>query len=303
MKNQTLNKALLLLVAVLTLALTSCEDPVPLDDYIPRKIIESYIIVGEPIQDLAISKTQPLNTIFSATFSRKEGSDLVKSFVIEEINTSGQVINTLLMERDTANLWDAIDKSYLVKPNTKYKIRIHFQDGDSATGETNTPGQISWNENQRVRRNIQFPIDTLKAPSTDTLSWNAVPGASFYMIGIRCLDTLDYGKYLTPATDEMNRRIARSYRGNNFFREISFNALIANTRSSVVWGAFKWFGRQEVAMYAPDFNMIRWFLANRGSRDYNPLLGSLKSNSENTFGFFASASVVRDTVFLLKNQP
>lgn len=303
MKNQTLNKSLLLLVAVLTLALTSCEDPVPLDDYNPRKVVESYIIVGEPIHDLAISKTQPLNTTFSATFSRKEGADLVKSFIIEELNTGGVVVNSLQMERDTANLWYSIDQTYLVKPSTRYKMRVSFQDGDSAVGETTTPGQITWNESQRVRRFIQFPIDTLKAPSTDTLSWNAVPGGSFYMIGIRCLDTLEYGKYLTPATDEMNRRIARSYRGNNFFREISFNALIANTRSSVVWGAFKWFGRQEVAMYAPDFNMIRWFLANRGSRDYNPLLGSLKANNENTFGFFTSASVVRDTVFLLKNQP
>lgn len=298
-----MNKSILILVALLTLASTSCEDPVPLDDYTPRKIIESYIIVGEPIHDLAVSKTQALNVSFSATMSRKEGSDLVSSFIIEELNTSGAVVNSLQLERDTANLWGAIDKSYLVKPSTKYMIRISFQDGDSATGETITPGQISWNENQRVRKSIQFPIDTLKAPSTDTLSWNAVQGGSFYMIGIRCLDTTGYGQYLIPSTDEQNRRIERSYRNNNFFREISFNALIANTKSSVVWGAFKWFGRQEVAMYAPDFNMIRWFLANRGSRDYNPLLGSLKTNSENTFGFFASASVARDTVFLVKNQP
>jgi hypothetical protein len=299
MKN---NISIVILITLISVILGSCEDPVPYDDYIPRKIIESYLLVGQPIEDVSVTKTQPLNIAFNTNKSRKEGAELVESFFIEELASDGKVVKSLQLEKDST-LWHAIDRTYLVKAETKYKLRIKFKDGDSATGETTTPQQISWNPKYQIKKFVQFPLDTINLPSTDTLGWSSVPNVGFYLIGILNLDTLEYGKYLNPPFEQKNRRITGGGRGDNFFKEASTNVLIANTKSSVVWRAFKWYGKHEVAMYAPDFNMIRWFLANRGSRDYNPLLGSLNSNNENTFGFFASASVVRDTFVLVKNQP
>jgi len=66
-----------------------------------------------------------------------------------------------------------------------------------------------------------------------------------------------------------------------------------------VWSAFKWFGLHEVAVMAADWNLVRWYLQNVGVNAVNPLLGSV----EGGIGVVGSAYAIRDTFFLLKNQP
>ncbi len=292
-----------LIIVLISFLFFSCEDPVPLDDYIPKKIVESYIFVGEPITGITVAKSQPLNIKFDKVKSFKEGASMVTEFYVEELDANKNTVLKLDLVVDSTH-WSAKDLSYRVKAKTNYRITVKFSDGDNATGETQTPDLIAWNTKLPVKEFIQYPKDTINYPDRDTIGWSSVAGVSgFYMLSIRNLDTLEYGKYLNPPIpEEKNRRIEREFREDNNFKELGVVVLIANTQTTVVWNAFRFFGRHEITVHAPDFNMIRWYLANRASREYNPLLGSLKANSENTFGVFASTSFARDTTFLLKNQ-
>jgi hypothetical protein len=88
-----------------------------------------------------------------------------------------------------------------------------------------------------------------------------------------------------------------------FYKEKTYWAFITNQKSQTVWMAFKWFGKHEVSIYSPDFNMLRWYMNTVFSQEHNDLANSVKSNNNNVIGVFGSASVVRKEIFLLKNQP
>jgi hypothetical protein len=49
-----------------------------------------------------------------------------------------------------------------------------------------------------------------------------------------------------------------------------------------------------------DFNYLRWVLQRLSASEYNELLGSVEGNG---IGVFGSLHAVKDTFFLIKNQP
>jgi len=270
-------------------AFNSCEDPIP-TDYKQEKIVEAYLYVGQPISNILIRNSLALSD-----------SILYQKSVINN------AVVKIIVDNDTLNLdFDFENNSgyyynniqYLVEADKKYFIKINFNDGKEVIAETFTPKVSEWIK--KANKNIQFPLDSIRAIPTDTIAWKPVLGQSFYMLAVICLDTLNYGKYQTPPTNELNRRIERSFRSENFFKEIAFFTFVPNDNTPVVWSAFKWYGNHEVALYSTDWNMTRWFLQVQASREYTPLLGSVSGNA---IGVFGSAAAIRDTFFLVKNQP
>ncbi len=278
-----------LMIAVVAAFICSCEDDIPMD-YKPENIVEAILIVGEPIQNIKVLKSQPLYHNYN----------YYKSFIKDaEVIISGDGMQfRLLFNSDTAHPeYYFPDKSYLVKPATKYEIEVRLSDGKILTGETTTPMASSWLT--KPKKFVQYPLDTLKLPSRDSISWQRVPGYDFYIVASICLDTLEYGKYLSNPTDEKNRRVYNPFASDRFYRELSTTSLVPSTQVPIVWPAFKWFGLHEVVIYTPDWNFTRWLLQNVATNSVNPLLGSI----EGGVGVFGSASALRDTSFLMKNQP
>lgn len=272
-----------------TFVFISCEDPIPMD-YKQEKIVEAYLYVGQPINNILLRNSIALSD--SIQYQKSIITDaIVKIFVDKD---------TFNLDFDFANNsgYYYNNKNYLVEPDKKYNIKIIFKDGKEVVAETFTPNISEWIK--KVNKNVQYPLDSISAISTDTISWSAVPKQSYYLLSVICLDTLNYGTYQNPPTNELNRRIERSFRSENFFKEIGFFTLIPNTKSSVVWSAFKWYGKHEVAISSIDWNMTRWFLQVQASREYSPLLGSVSGDA---IGVFGSAAATRDTFFLVKNQP
>lgn len=296
-------KLKILLVSIVSvLVLNSCGDPIPLGDYQERYLIEAFIFVGQPINEIRISKSQSLTDSFKLNKSYKEGLALIKSAVINELDSKGNIIKTLNLIPNSLNLY-AQDTSYLIKEQTLYSIRVEFLDGEIITGETTTPSLTTWDPKYSIRKEVQFPVDSLNANPTDTIAWTPVLNSSYYIVAVKCIDTLEYGKYKSPQDlAEKNRRINRPARGDNFFKDQTSMGFLPTTKTPVVWSIFKWFGKQEVYIYAPDYNMIRWFLQNRTSREYNSLLSSVKSTSGKGIGVFGSSSVIKDSFFLVKNR-
>lgn len=281
-------KVLILLIIVSGIFTTSCEDPVP-TDYIPQNFVDGVLIVGDPIQNIVVSLSQPALDSFDFAASLIRDAEVIirgdgRDFVLKTDQ-----------EGETGYYYD--DETYLVKPNTTYELEVNLSDGTKITGKTETPSETEWV--YRVKKQLQYPLDSIKLPATDSIAWQKVEGNPFFLISIMSLDTLEYGKYLDPPTEEMNRRIERPFHDDDFYREISQWGLIPNTKTSVVWSAFKWYGLQQVAIYVPDGNFFKWFLQHVILQEYDDLMGSV----EGGFGVFGSASVIRDTTFLIKNLP
>lgn len=286
MKN---SKLIILMLAVFSIIFVSCGDDIP-TDYKPENFVEAVLLVGEPIRNISVIRTQPIYHPY----------DYYKSFIKDAqviIRGDGREF-PLRFNFDTLNpgyFFD--DEEYLVKANIEYSLEVTLSDGKILTGKTTTPGMNEWVK--RPSKFIQYPIDSTSLPAGDSISWQRIAGYDYYLIAIVCLDTLEYGKYLDPATNEMNRRIYKPFASERQYKDVSQTAFVPNTKTPIVWSTFKWFGMHEVIVYTPDWNFARWFIQNVGQGSVNPLLGSI----EGGIGVFGSASAIRDTAFLKKNQP
>ncbi len=291
MKNN--NKFRIILASILLsmgIFLNSCEDAVP-TDYVKQNFVEAFIFVGEPIENIVVMHSQPVQEKFDYEKAMIRDAEVV-------ISGDGQVFNLMINAVGDSGYYNP-NKTYLVKPNTKYDLSIKLKDGSIITGTTTTPNVVSWTDG--LKDTIQYPKDTINLPDRHYISWSPVEKAKFYLLSIIPMDTLEYGKHLSPQTDELNRRVYNSFTNDmdEYYYERSTYPLIANTQTSVVWAAFKWFGLHQVNVMVPDENFLLWYLQNTQQGQINNLLSTVKGTG---FGVFGSASIARRNMFLLKNQ-
>jgi hypothetical protein len=284
----------LLGVVILMTALNGCEDPIPTDNYIPRPFIETFLIVDERIEGILLSYSQPIDKVFDYKVS------VIKNASVT-ISTATDKLQMAFRDTPRGGEYYCPDTSVRVKPNTQYFLEVRLQDGTLLTASTTTPGRIRYT--QPPRPVLYFPADTnnLNAPQDDSLmlKWTAEPNTKEYLIRITCLDTMEYGKYLTPATAEKNYRRTRFF--DNEFDPRRNNptdyGFITTTNVPTVWNAFKWFGPHEIVIYAADRNFVEWFKLSFTGNTFDFLKSNIKGNG---IGVFGSASQAYSKIILMK---
>ena len=306
-----------IILAILAIFVTSCEDPAPMD-YIQDCYIEGYLLAGEPITGFRVTYTQPLDQPFSVKNGNITDAS-VKIICYKGYTDSIEQVLTLAYKQDDSLAQKSgfySDPGFKIKPLTKYRLEININDNEKTriTGLTYVPDSISWIK--PPKDTINYPKDTNALPVDNNLEieWRRVNSTMAYILCTDCLDTVGYGKYLSPPTAERNRPVYNFITNQmskrqdtarpSYYKEKTWVGMIRNTHTQTVWMAFKWFGPHLVSVYAPDFNMLRWFFASMyGGQNYG-ITNSVKSeNGKRAFGVFGSASVVRHYLFMKKNQP
>lgn len=293
--NIFLRRTLLGVACALVAILGGCEDAPP-NDYVPQYVVQAYLIVDQPIQGISLTRSQPLTDTF-----RMENGIITDADV--RLTVDGNTLQLRHRGEGGPGGYYYPDSAVLVKPNTLYKLEITTKDGSHITAQTLTPGVVEWK---------RAPLDTITIPPKNNsaylnppdsldLSWTAVPGVDEYLISVTALDTLDYGKYLTPPTGTQNRRVNPDFdefEEGRRHTELTRWGFVANDRTPIVWAVFKWFGPQEVTLYAADDAFVRWFKMTQwtGNAQYDPLLGNVRGDG---IGVFASASVAKKKIFMI----
>jgi hypothetical protein len=286
--------ALLVLAALVAMStFTGCEDAAP-TEYIPQTVLEAFLIVGEPIQGIRVTRSQSVTDTFRYRNSAVSDADV-------RLVAGDQSLQLQYRANDGVGEYFLPDSTVRVQPGVNYRVVVTLTDGSVVSGATRTPEQIEWIDAPKSR--LYYPTDTIALPAPDSLglSWTPAPSISEYIVAVRALDTLGYGQYLEPPTDERNRRIERFFEKDApFYNEVTRYGFLQGTNTPISWFAFKWFGRQEVAIYAADAAFVNWFKMThfQDPPAYQPLLG----NVEGGLGVVASASVARKEVFVVKNQ-
>lgn len=279
----------------------SCEDPVP-TDYEPQNYLEAALIVGQTIDNIVLMRTQPIQDTFNYEKSLIRDAEVI-------ISGDDKTFKLLIDANGERGYYS--NEPYVIKGNTKYTIEIRLSDGGLITGSTLTPDTLSWI--REAPNTIQYPIDTVKKASRDTLIWSgtATPVIfngdikdGFWGISIKALDTLQYGIYLDDVPDsELNRRLFSQFNSSNTewrYKELALWGLIPSKQTPVIWQYFKWYGLHEVSVYNLDNNYLSWALQRITQSEYDERLSSVQGNG---IGVFGSMTAIRDTFFLLKNQP
>ncbi len=292
---------------IFLILLISCEDPVPYD-YTPENILQAFLIVGDPIEDILLFKSQPINKTFeieNAVIDNAEITIKYSAFDLAQLDFTFQEEFRLEYRKDKGLKY--VDNSgHIVQKLSRYEILIKLPDNSTIEAMTITPDSLIWKD-AIAANNVQYPIDSINFSTSDELLiWEPVSALTsaqtngYYHLQVKNLDTTEYGIYLDPPDPEkMNRRITRDHRPDWRYNETSSSNYIPSTNTSVVWNIFKWYGRHEITIYSMDFNWSRALLQQLASSAYDPLLSSLEGNG---IGTFASACAIRDTFFLVKNQ-
>lgn len=285
----------LLAALVVVLGASGCEEAPP-NAYTPVPFVTAYLFVDQPITDVQVMMTQPLSEAFSYG-----GGQIPDARVSIEGGGGTHVLGYRVV--DGVGRYELADTSVRVQPETTYTLRVELRDGTVLTGETTTPARFAWVRTPRAV--VQYPKDTVTLPTPDSLRIEWTPSnVAEYLVRVRCLDTLGYGAYLTPQTDEVNGRT------NNIgqwetpdeptFYSTTRWGFLQSTVVNTVWSAFRWHGRHEIAILAPDANMLAWFKATQFARnpEYRAQFGSITGG----LGVFGSASLVTGDLFLLKRD-
>lgn len=267
-----------------------------INDYIEDYAVQALLIVGEPIEDIRVMRSLRLQDSFS----------LEKAAVRDAQVRIFERDRAIDLTFDHATFTFKASPNIRIKPTTPYRLEINLRttkgEVRTLTGTTTTPQQVVWT--LAPKDTLWYPKDTTLLPSPDSLviAWTPVPGVTDYIFSTWCLDTLNYGVHLRPPTAEKNRRLVRFFEAQlPRYNEPVRAGIRAITRTPVIWTAFKWFGKHELRIYAPDVNWANWFRQTNFGQNprYNYRLGSI----ENGKGVFGSASMARQFTFLYKNQP
>lgn len=295
---RTLHILLAATFTILTaLVAAGCEDPVP-TDYKEEVMLEGLLLVGEPLNNIRILRTLPVTDTFS--FERASITDATIS-----VQADGIDIPIEFVSDSRGGTYRAADTAYRIQPDVLYSVTVQAK-GATLTASTRTPAPFAYTAPPRPW--LQYPHpDSLLVSVDDSLlvSWTAVPDVDLYIISLTCLDTMGYGRYLDPPTQDSNRRTVRP--NPDFFDQSG--TLIANepttlgaTRfptSQTVWGVFRWYGLHELRIYAPDKAFRDWVdlvgSGRRSSYDYR------RSNVRGGLGVWGSASLVKARTSLLKH--
>lgn len=279
-------KGFALIFGILFLILTGCEDPLP-TDYIPQYYVEAFLIVDEPINMIRIERTQPLTDSFKLSNALVRDA-IVKIYVDEK--------EFVLDYRDTGDVdhrgYFYSDTTYKVEPNKLYRLEVITSDGKRITGQTQTPDIFKWEK--LPPDTLVYPKDTINFKDTPPvkIKWTPVRNMLYYLVVARCLDTLEYGMYLNPSTDVKNRRIYNPNPTED--ADVTNWDAIPNIEYPLFWLLFKWYGKQRIYVYAPDYNFLRWVLQHFRGSQINPLLSSV----DGAIGVFGSASRISADLFL-----
>ncbi len=288
-----ISKLYLLPLALLALLIVSCEDEPP-NIYIQEYYVEGYLFIDHKPSGIKIFKTQPLDVEYNFEDA------IVKDAEVKLTDAVGNVYDLIYRGGDDPGYFYP-NEDMIIRKQTKYKLDVTTPDGKYIWGETVTPDTISWVIPPKDV--IYYPKENGSLPEVDSLriKWTKAERTNFYLLYTICLDTLEYGKYLEPPTDEPNRRIKNLFSDrdrSSYYKNTSFMTIIANTETPTVWLAFKWFGLHNIDILVPDFNLIKWFVQSKWSNNqYDPLSSSINGDG---FGVFGSAYRLSHEVMLMK---
>ncbi len=287
-----MTRTLLPAILLALLFVSSCEDAPP-TDYLPRPYVQGYLLVGEPIQDIIVAVSQPIDQPYDF------GSSLVRNAEVQ-IQVDERIIPLVFREQPGGGSYVSVDSSIRVQPQTTYKLFIRMPDGAVVRAETTTPAIIAWLDSPPDR--VQYPRDTTRLAADDSLSVSWTSGGSTdFLVRVMALDTVGYGGYLSPATSEPNARTNNRGERRSINYSLTRWGYTAQSRTQIAWSSFSWFGRNDIAIFSPDRWFLKWFKSVQFSR-LSPEYDPQESNISGGIGVFGSAAVISKEMFVQKNS-
>ncbi len=232
------------------LMLNSCN-LYPQDDFEEQYVVESYLIAGEMMEEVLLSKTLPFEEEYDFDENTVSGAS-VTVFELDEDSTRKNSIPYF----DQGNGVYLPGEDVKVQPLRDYELEVITPSEDTLRAFTSVPDTFS------VARNAAQEVTYQSEEQAEVdLTRSTFPGRqNIYIFSTVALEPDTYP--MTPlyqTDDEKDREIAKQLRSNI----ISEGSYQVNDDGTITikypWLAVAWFGPNRVTVYALDDNTYDFF--------------------------------------------
>ena len=290
------------LALFLALLFGACELFTDETGFSPEYVVESYQVVGEPLQQIRLSQTASVDETYDFTALAERGADVRVELLAEG---GGGVEATFLYAEDPnrPGVYLAADTQATLLPLRTYRMTAKLSGGDVLTAETLTPGDVQL-ENAT--------LDTLVYQSANQLELTALlppypTRQNIFLFTAEALGVLDEDRLVPFAAavldddDELeNLRIADSPPINESNYDVDPGGRIT---ISVPWIIFTFYGDNRLAASALDdnlFDFIRSQSIQEGGSGLSPgEITNIVDYVEGGTGLFGSLARITHDVHLL----
>ncbi len=276
-------------IVVFSFMLSAC-DTYTQDDYTTDYVVESYLIAGEPLPQVRLSETAPVDALFEAGKFGVTGAHVIISLMDED----GRPEKTYLYTSEGSGVYRPVDAESVL-PGRRYNLQIDVDGEDEAIlASTFIPGALS----------ILSPeTDTLIYQSAEAFALDVMPSIypgrpSIYVNNIRALDTTYaltaiYQEFVDEEFITKEELIENS---SGIMNEANFVDQPDGSLSMIVpWIGVAYFGPNEVVVSAVDDNLYDFvrYQEDNGTRPFGELENPVDhiENARGIFGRMARAQI------------
>lgn len=285
----TMNLVFKLPVVFLVIMFAAC-DTYTQDDYTTDYVIESYLIAGEPLPELKLSETAPVDAIYEPDAYGVSGANAIVTLVAED----GRTEKSYVYVAARAGVYRAVDERARVLPSRRYTLHIDVPDAEPISASTFVPGALS-----------------IVAPANDTLYYqddaiftlrvnpSTYPGRqAIYVNNVRALDTTRAltALYQEFVEEDFVSRQELVENSSGIMNEENFQPQADGTLEMMLpWIGVAFYGPNEIVVNAVDDNLFDFlrFQEDNGTRPFGELENPVDhvENGRGIFGSLARAKV------------
>lgn len=282
--------------ALLVLGLAAC-DTYTQDDYEQEYVVESYLVAGEPLPQLRLSQTAPIDARYTFEEFAVAGADVRVNLV----DASGAVEETIPYVQTFKGIYEPEDETAIVQPLRTYALEIRVPGHDEVIrASTHVPGLFEV---------VSVTADTVVYQDPEsleaTITRSEYPGReSVYLFTLHAMDTTNYD--LTPAyadfadDDDGPDRADFVANSSPLTREENFTRNADGTLSfDMPWVAVAFYGPNDVMASAIDDNLFDFKRSQQGGGMTSPgEMDNIINHVEGGRGIFGSMASDRFVVFV-----
>lgn len=274
----------MLLLAVASI--TAC-DPYEQDDYVEQVVVQSWLIADEPLPMLKLSRTVPINQVYS--FENAAISNA--SVVVRLLDAAGQVERSYTYYNSAPGIYLPVEDNILVEPLRRYELLVRIEGKPDITAQTLIPGRfetVGQNNNRiKYQGTEQLEIEVTRS---------VYPGRqNYYVFTIETLDPEN--AELTPfyadvLDDEDRADVYLNQSGILFEANTELDPVKNTLKFKLPWIGVAFYGPTRITTNAIDdamYNFIRTKDVQLGGSTLSPgEINNVATNVTNGIGIFGS---------------
>ncbi len=274
------------IVVISLTAVTAC-DPYQQDDYVEQVVVQSWLIADEPFPVLKLSKTIPINEVYS--FEKAALSNAMVD--VRLLNASGQVERTYAYYNSEPGIYLPVDGNVQVEPLRRYELLVRISGKPEVTAQTLVPGRfvtVSQNNSRiKYQSTEQLEIEVTRSE---------YPGRqNYYVFTIETLDpdNAELTPFYADVLGEEDRAdVFLNQSGILFEANTELNPVTNTLKFKLPWIGVAFYGPTKITTNAIDdamYNFIRTKDVQLGGSTLSPgEINNVATNVINGIGIFGS---------------